>query len=123
MTRTRHRQPRVSEDLRNLAADVLEISNRVAAVDRHLGASCGQPAQAALALRDQPRLEGPGPVPGHVQRHWADRGGHRFRGRPVSRVRRTPAGRINLVVSDMPGQFRGRARSGTALIVSGGNPP
>ena len=30
------RQPRVSSDQRNLAADVLEISNRVATVDRHL---------------------------------------------------------------------------------------
>lgn len=31
------RQVRVSADHQNLAADVLEISNRVAALDRHLG--------------------------------------------------------------------------------------
>ena len=36
MASPRHRQPRVSADHQNLAADVLEISNRVAAVDRHL---------------------------------------------------------------------------------------
>ena len=36
MASPRHRQPRVSADHQNLAADVLEITNRVAAVDRHL---------------------------------------------------------------------------------------
>lgn len=36
MASPRHRQPRVSADHQNLAAEVLEISNRVAAVDRHL---------------------------------------------------------------------------------------
>ena len=36
MASPRHRQPRVSADHQNLAADVLEISNRVAAIDRHL---------------------------------------------------------------------------------------
>ena len=36
MASPRHRQPRVSADHQNLAADVLEITNRVGAVDRHL---------------------------------------------------------------------------------------
>lgn len=36
MARPRHRQPRVSADHQKLAADVLEISNLAAAVDRHL---------------------------------------------------------------------------------------
>ena len=36
MVSPRHRQPRVSADHQSLAAEVLEISNRLAAVDRHL---------------------------------------------------------------------------------------
>lgn len=36
MSSSRHRQPRVSADHQDLAAEVLEISDRVAAVDRHL---------------------------------------------------------------------------------------
>ena len=67
-----------------------------------------QPAEPALALRDQPRVERRGPVPRHVQRHRPDLGGQGLRGRPVPRVRRSPTRRVALLVPQMPGQLRGQ---------------
>jgi hypothetical protein len=63
------------------------------------------PAQAPLALRDQPWFEAAGPVTRHVQIDVADLAGDRFRGRAVARVREEPCFRIALLITDVIGQL------------------
>jgi hypothetical protein len=68
-----------------------------------------EPAGAAGALRDQPRLEGAGAVPRGVQRHRTDLGGQRLRGAAVARVRAAPPGRVAALVAQVLGQLGGQA--------------
>ena len=52
------------------------------------------PTQPAFAFRDDHRLEGPCPVPGHVQRDRTDLSDHRLRPGPVTAVATVMAGRV-----------------------------
>jgi hypothetical protein len=66
-------------------------------------------AGAPRPLRDQARLEGPGPVPRHVQRHVPDLGREGLRGGAVAGVRGPAPGGVTAFVAQVCGLLGGQA--------------